>query len=341
LSSAKQLGERNIIKLFQTCIDPMPGMLLPFGDDASAIDIGNDNVAVINVDMLVRKTDVPRKMSLWQAARKAVIMNLSDLAAKGAKPVALLVSVGLPSVLTETDILEIGKGLNAGAREYETYILGGDTNQAPDLIINCTAIGTCNKNQLMKRSGAKPKDILAVTGLFGKTASGLKILINNLPAPDLEKPLVESVLMPKARINEGTALAKSKAATACIDSSDGLAWSLHELSASSNVGFCIDTLPVDLDAENFAELHGFSSSDLVLYGGEEYELVVTVDPNRWQTAKQAVESVGGSLIKIGSVTEEQKIVLQSGENKVVVDARGWEHFKTELFEDKKSTGEHL
>jgi thiamine-monophosphate kinase len=319
----------------------MPDMLLPFGDDASAIEIGDGEVAVINVDMLVRKTDVPKKMSLWQAARKAVIMNLSDLAAKGAKPVALLVSVGLPSDLTETDILEIGKGLNTGAREYGTYILGGDTNQAPDLIINCTAIGTCNKNHLMKRSGAKPNDILAVTGFFGKTASGLKILMNNLSAPDLEKPLVESVTMPKARVNEGTALAKSQTATACIDSSDGLAWSLHELSVASNVGFCIDALPVDFNAKKFAGFHGFSSSELALYGGEEYELVVTVDPNLWQTAKKAVESVGGCLIKIGSATEEKKIVLQTGETQVVVDARGWEHFKTELFENKKSSGERL
>jgi thiamine-monophosphate kinase len=280
-------------------------------------------------------------MSLWQAARKAVIMNLSDLAAKGAKPVALLVSVGLPADLTETEILEISKGLNAGAREYNAYILGGDTNQAPDLIINCTAIGTCKKRHLMKRRGAKPNDILAVTGLFGKTASGLKILMNNLSAPELEEPLVESVIMPKARVNEGTALAESNAVTACIDSSDGLAWSLHELSAASNVGFCIDCLPVDSCAEQFAELHGFSSLELALYGGEEYELVVTVDPSLWQTAKKAVESAGGCLIRIGSVTEDQKIVVDVGGNKVFVVARGWEHFKTDLSENMKVNGERL
>ena len=341
MSSAKQLGERNIIKLFQSCLDQMPDMILPFGDDASAIDIGNGKVAVVNVDMLVRKTDVPKQMNLWQAARKAVIMNLSDLAAKGATPVALLVSVGLPSDITEAEILEIGKGLNQGAKEHKAYIIGGDTNQAADLIISCTAIGTCNKNQLMKRSGARPNDILAVTGFFGKTAAGLKILLNNLSAPRLQKPLVESVLMPKARVKEGTALAKSQAVTACIDSSDGLAWSLHELSVASKVGFCIDALPVDSDAEKFAELFGFSPSDLALYGGEEYELVVTVDPKQWKTAKKAAESAGGCLIKIGSVTKDQKIVLMSGETKVLVESRGWEHFKTELFESKKKAGETL
>lgn len=329
MASAKQMGERKIIKLLQNCLDQMPNMLLPFGDDASAIDIGQDKIAVINVDMLVRKTDVPQKMSLWQAARKAVIMNLSDLAAKGAKPLVLLVSLGLPSDFTEKEILEIGKGLNAGAREYNTYILGGDTNEAPDLIISCTAIGVCNKNQLMKRSGAKAGDYLAVTGFFGKTASGLKILMDNLSALDLPDVLVNSVLMPKARVNEGTALALSKAATACIDSSDGLAWSLHELSVASNVGFCIEHVPVAPEVENFAKHFGFESAELALYGGEEYELVVTITPSLWQNAKKAVESVGGFLIKIGSVTEEQTVVIESDGKRVTMDSRGWEHFKTE------------
>ncbi len=154
----------------------MPNTPLPFGDDASAIDMGHDKIAVINIDMLVRKTDVPRTMSLWQAARKAVVMNISDLAAKGAKPLALLASIGVPPNFTETDIQQMSKGLNAGAREYDTYILGGDTNEASELIISCTALGVCNRHHLIKRSGAKAGDYIAVTGYFGKTTSGLKIL---------------------------------------------------------------------------------------------------------------------------------------------------------------------
>ncbi|PVX23226.1 MAG: thiamine-phosphate kinase, partial [Candidatus Bathyarchaeum sp.] len=184
MSSAKELGERRIIELLVDCLDQMPNTPLPFGDDASAADIGHNKLAIINMDMLVRKTDVPKTMSLWQAARKAVIMNISDLAAKGAQPIAVLASVGVPAELTKTDIQHIGKGLNAGAHEYDTYILGGDTNQAPDLIISCTALGVCDKHHLIKRSGANPKDYVAVTGAFGKTAAGLKILMENLSAPD-------------------------------------------------------------------------------------------------------------------------------------------------------------
>jgi len=329
LSSAKELGERKIIQLIQNCLDRMPNMLLPFGDDASAVDLGADKLAVINMDMLVRKTDVPQSMSIWQAARKAVIMNISDLAAKGAKPTALLASIGLPSELTKMEIQQIGKGLNAGAREYGTYILGGDTNKAPDLIISCMALGVCPKSQLIRRSGAEPGDYVAVTGAFGKTASGLRILADGLSAPDIQDVLVDSVLMPKARVVEGVALAQSKAATASIDSSDGLAWSLHELSRASNVGFCLDNVPIAYEVKRFAEIHGLDSLELALYGGEEYELLVTVKPSLWLEAKKAVAFAGGVLTKIGVVTKEKKILQETGEETVSVEARGWEHFKTD------------
>jgi thiamine-monophosphate kinase len=328
LSSAKELGERKIIELVLECLEQMPNMPIPFGDDVSAVDMGHDKLAVINMDMLVGKTDVPKTMSLWQAARKAVVMNISDLAAKGAQPIALLASIGVPPDLTETDIQQIGKGLNAGAREYNAYILGGDTNEASDLVISCMALGVCSKHHLIKRSSAKPGDYVAVTGSFGKPASGLKILMDELSAPENSGELVDSVLMPKARVQEGMALAQSHLATASIDSSDGLAWSLHELSRASNVGFHVDKLPIAPEAERFAEIHGFDSVELALYGGEEYELLVTIKPRLWQEAKKAVENVGGSLIKVGRVTEEKQLLLQVDGKLVSIEARGWEHFKT-------------
>lgn len=328
MSSAKELGERKIIELILECLDQMPNPLIPFGDDASAVDLGTDKLAVINMDMLVGKTDVPKTMSLWQAARKAVIMNISDLAAKGAQPLALLASIGVPPNLTKTDIQQIGKGLNAGAREYNTYILGGDTNEASDLIISCMALGVCRKHHLIKRSGAKPGDYVAVTGSFGKTAAGLKILMNGLSAPEIRGELVASVLMPKARVKEGMILAQSQATTASIDSSDGLAWSLHEISRASNVGFHLDKLPIAPEVERFAKIHGFDPVELALYGGEEYELLVTIKSKLWQEAKKAVENVGGSLIKMGLVTEEKQLLLQTDGKLVSIEARGWEHFKT-------------
>ena len=329
MSLVEELGERKIIDLILECLDQMPDTPVPFGDDVSAIDIGRGKLAVIKTDMLVGKTDVLPAMSLWQAARKAAVMNISDLAAKGVQPIALLASIGIPKGLSKKDIQQIGKGLNDGAREYNAYVLGGDTNEASDLVISCAALGICQKRHLIKRSGAKPNDYVAVTGFFGKTASGLKILLENLSVPpDMKEELVNAVLMPCARLKEGLALAQTGAATASIDSSDGLAWSLHEISRASNVGFAIDNLPIAHEVETFAKLHGFNPVELGLYGGEEYELLVTIKPKLWQDAKKAVENVGGSLMKIGLATKGKKLLLETMGKTVPIEARGWEHFKT-------------
>ena len=105
--------------------------------------------------MLVGRTDVPVGMSLWQAARKAVVMNVSDFAAKGVQPSAVLVSLGLPRKLMMSDVEEIAKGLNAGAREYGAYVVGGDTGEASDLVIAVSLFGTALRSRLMLRGGAK------------------------------------------------------------------------------------------------------------------------------------------------------------------------------------------
>ena len=221
----KKLGEREIIEIIFSKLDKTSRMSVPFGDDVSAIKLGNNLIAVLKTDMLVAETDVPPKMSFWQASRKAIVMNISDFAAKGVKPTAILVSLGLPRKLAREDVIkQIAEGLNAGAREYDAYVLGGDTNEACDLIIACMLYGVAEENRIVSRSGAKPGDYVAVTGLFGKTSAGLKILLENLKAPkQIEKRLVNSVLMPKARLKEGLALAETGAVTASIDSSDGLA----------------------------------------------------------------------------------------------------------------------
>jgi len=324
MNTAEKLGERKIIEMILDRLEPMPQMPVPFGDDVSAIDIGRGKLVVIKTDMLVGKTDVPPGMSLWQASRKAVVMNISDLAAKGVKPIAVLASVGIPRDFAKKNIEQIGKGLNDGAREYGAYVLGGDTSEASDLVISCSAFGVGTKRHLMLRSGAKPGDYVAVTGFFGNTAAGLKILLEELSVkPQMKKQFVGAVLMPHARVREGVALAHTWAVTASIDSSDGLAWSLHEISKASNVGFLIEKLPVDAKVKEFAKTHHLDPVELSLYGGEEYELVLTVKPKLWKMAEKTAR-----LIKIGSVTKKRSLLLKAGKRTIPIETRGWEHFKT-------------
>jgi thiamine-monophosphate kinase len=329
LSTAEKLGERKIIEILWKHLDKALNMQVPFGDDVSAIKLEDDNLAVLKTDMLVGKTDVPPRMSYWQAARKAVVMNISDLAAKGVKPLGLIVSLGIPRNLTTKDIEQIGKGLNAGAREYDTHVLGGDTNETEDLVISVGAFGLVKKENLVLRSGARPKDIVATTGLFGLTSSGLKILTEKLTAPPkIRKKLLDAILKPQARLQEGLALARTGAVTASIDSSDGLAWSLHEISRASNVGFLIDALPVAPEAYEFAKMHNLDPLELGFYGGEEYELIVTINSKYWKKVKETIVQQGSDLFKIGRATAEKEILFKKGDEVVKVEARGYEHFQT-------------
>lgn len=305
----------------------MPKMPIRFGDDVAAYEMEDGNLAVLKTDMLVGKTDVPTGMSLRQAARKAVVMNVSDFAAKGVKPTAVLVALGLPQKTSRKDVEEIAEGLNAGAREYGAYVVGGDTGEASDLIISISLFGTAKNGMVALRSGAKPGDIVAVTGLFGKTAAGLKIMLKKSDAPEkIRGVLVDSVLMPRARLAEGLALGKTGAVTAAIDSSDGLAWSLHEIAQASNVGFRISKIPIAKEAQAFADSNGLDPFDLVFYGGEEYELVLTVKPKLWEKAEKAVRMTGGKLLRIGFVTAERELVLESVGKKRTIKPQGYEHF---------------
>jgi thiamine-monophosphate kinase len=326
-----EMGERRIIDIIASHLEAMPNLPVPFGDDVSAVSIDEKQVAVLKTDMLVGKTDVPHSMSLWQASRKAVVMNISDFASKGVQPAAALVSLGLPNGLMQKDIEEIARGLNAGAREYGAYIIGGDTGEASDLIISISLFGTAEKTSLMLRSGAKPGDVLAVTGFFGKSAAGLRLLMNTCSASHhLRDVLLGAVCMPKARLKEGLALSRSGATSASIDSSDGLAWSLHEIAKMSNVGFVVNTVPVSDEVRGFAEFNHFDPLELALYGGEEYELVVTIKPSQWVEAEASVEAAGGCLLPIGKATRDKHMLLDVDGTKSSIEARGWEHFKSKI-----------
>ncbi len=328
----EDLGEHRIIEIIQRHLTPMPQVAVGFGDDVSAINLNSKQIAVLKTDMLVAKTDVPKEMSLYQAARKAIVMNISDFAAKGVQPTAALVALGLPRGFSEPDIEALAEGLDAGAREYGAYVIGGDTGEALDVVISVMLYGTAGRSSLMLRSGAKPGDILAVTGFFGKPAAGLRALLKGYKAPGevTGERLLESVFLPKARLAEGLALAKSGVVSASIDSSDGLAWSLYELGRLSNVGFRVDRVPVASEAAAFAKANGLDASELALYGGEEYELVVTIRPDCWDAAVAAIEAAGGQLIRIGKATENKQILLEIDDKQQAIDPRGWEHFKSHV-----------
>jgi thiamine-monophosphate kinase len=319
-------GERKIIDLIVGKLHKMPRMPVPFGDDVSGMRIGAGRLAILKCDMLVRRTDIPVGMSLRQAARKAVVMNVSDLASKGVQPRAVMVSLGLPRLTTTSDVEEIAKGLDEGAREYGAYVIGGDTNECDDIVVGCYLFGIAKRTGMVGRSGARLGDLVAVTGEFGDTLAGLRALETETEIPSLlRETLLSSVYNPKARLNEGIALIRARALTASMDSSDGLAWSLHEISQASSVGIELDDVPISKAALEYSRIAGVDPLDLALYGGEEFELVVCLKKS---AAKKALRSVR-TLHVIGRVTRDTGTVtlLRDGK-RIPIESRGWEHLSS-------------
>ncbi len=321
-----RLTERAIIERIISKLTQMPRISIPFGDDVSAVPIGKGLLAVLKADMLVGSTDIPPGMTLRQAARKAVVMNVSDFASKGVKPLAILASIGLPRDISPRDVDEIGKGLNDGARGAGAYVIGGDTNEARDIIIACYLFGIAKSNSIVKRDGARPGDLLATTGKFGNPSSGLRLLLGRSSARrSINRTLLKAVYEPHHRLKEGLALCKSGLVTASIDSSDGLAWTLHEIAESSGVGFELERIPIAPSAKQAASKLRIHPNNLALYGGEEFELVVTLKPNSFANARRLVK---GSLFYLGRATNRRReIVLKRDGHIMQIPKKGWEHFR--------------
>jgi thiamine-monophosphate kinase len=309
-------------------LTPKPGMPIPFWDDASGLSLGDGRALVINTDMLVWETDIPTGMTPFQAARKAVVMNVSDLGAKGVQPVAFMPNLGIPSDYPVSDVEEMAKGFEAGAREYGCHVVGGDTNEACDVIISGSALGIMDEKRIMLRNkGVKPGHILATTGYFGLTGVGFSFLLGGLePSAEVKKTALEAIYMPKARVEEGIALAKTGVVSGCMDSSDGLSVSLYDLRRSTNLGFIIDDPPVHPLALKFAERKGLDPVSLAFNGGEEYELVFTYPPSSESKIRAALKSVGCELLNIGVVSEGKEIVYRRQNKLIPIKKGGWDHF---------------
>jgi len=325
--SLRDLGELQVIRIMERTFGTSTRTVVGFGDDISVVKLTPNRLAVLKTDMLVGSTDVPPGMTMRQTARKAVVANVSDLAAKGARPYAGLVALGLPPNLTKQDIQGIAAGLAGAAKEYGFPIVGGDTNESKDLTISIALLAIAKRRQLVLRSGARVGDIVAVTGEFGAASAGLKALLKKRLRPaSLAPELSRAVYKPRAELKLGLALAASSALTASIDSSDGLAWSLHELSQASNIGIEITRIPISKTARAFAARYHYKASDLALYGGEEYNLVVTVKPNKFNQARRAAH---GRLMPIGVVTpKSQGVRLREAGGYSEIPMKGWEHFKS-------------
>jgi thiamine-monophosphate kinase len=322
------VGEIGAHGRIQRALRRDPRELLGYGDDAVAIPLGDWGTLIAHTDVLVGSRDVVEGMAPFDIGWKAAVMNLSDVIAKGAAPLTLLFSWGIPGDYELEALAEIASGMDAAARECETFVTGGDTSEADDLILAGTCLGLAKGGRIIGRRGAKPGDILASTGPFGLTSVAFKIALEGLEAPGrVQDRALQAIRRPIPRFREGMAIAELGSASAGMDCSDGLAKSIHWLSRMSGVGFEISSIPIPDEVLEFAELHGLDPYELALYGGgEEYELLYCIRPGLWEETAEAVEGVGGRLEVLGRATEGGLALRIDGASKPIED-RGWEHFK--------------
>jgi len=291
------------------------------GDDVALIPAGRGKL-VVKVDMLVEHTDVPLGMSYRQAARKAVAMCVSDFAAKGARPDSFMISLGLKKGVTQEQVDELGLGFSDAERKWGVHLVGGDTNEAMELIVDCAMVGFAER--VVSRGGASPGDALVVTGRFGLQPAGLKILSGETVADQgFGERAKRSVLNPTPDLAVGLALGPYL--SSAMDSSDGLARSLHSLAKESRVGFEVTGLPMANGVEKFAMKNGLSAEDLVLNGGEEYVVVGTVKRSRLKAARSAAVRAGGDLLQIGEATASKRVVLRRDGKAEPIRDSGWTH----------------
>jgi len=319
----KDIGERGLLELFEGLIDEEE---LPFNEDAVAFSISPDNLLVVNIDTFVAKTDAPPGMKIHEMGSKVVTMAISDIAAKGAPPIYLLVSGAFPSRLRVNEIINLMKAIRDTAHSYGAKFLGGDTNEGEDVILSAVAIGIRDKNHILRRAGANEGEIICTTGVFGLTGAGYKVFLEGLEATAKQKELFrKAVFTPKARVREGVALANFGKVSSCIDSSDGLAWCLKEiLRGKEALGIIIEELPIPNEVQEFAKNNKLNAEDLALFGGEEYELVFTVKEEDLKELQKQIP-----CYKIGRIVKDKnkKILLNThGQNKEI-SMKGWEHFQ--------------
>jgi thiamine-monophosphate kinase len=332
------LTERDLIARIQQRLPPAPDWLLVgIGDDAAVVETERNRVDVLSVDALVEGVHFDRSFVPPDAiGHRALAVNLSDLAAMGAAPRLALLSLMLPPSLPLDHFDAIVGGLVTLAVRHRTHVVGGNVTRSPGpLIIDVTVTGTVKRRQALTRSGARPGDELYVSGTIGSAAAGLRILrqraMAQLSTREDTEALIERYLRPEPRVRLGTVLSRNRAASACMDLSDGLSDAVYGIAEASGVGAVIDgdALPIDPAAREVFEADGVDALTAAITGGDDYELVAAVRPRTRRRLAAALRHGGAPIIAIGRCTAERAVLLQRGSREPSLLPRGgYSHFRS-------------
>ncbi len=308
------------------------------GDDAAVFSPAPSQQVVISTDLLIEDIHFSRKTAtFYDIGYKAAASNLSDIAAMGATPTAIFVSIALPPSLTVENWQEFYRGLAKPCKDHKVQLLGGDTSSSPtSLFIGITITGQVHPQHILTRQGAKKGHLIYVSGTLGNSAAGLAYLKKCQRPPQLSKLsksvnyIVQRHLHPTARITLGQLLAFQPYASAAMDLSDGLSSDLNHLCRQSQVGALIYTerLPISKHMNRYANRISADPLHWGLHGGEDYELLFTIPPKWRDELEETAKKRRMHITQIGVIQPKHfgiRIEQNSGKQDTVVPC-GYDHF---------------
>jgi thiamine-monophosphate kinase len=300
------------------------------GDDVAVIN-RNGKTLLITTDLLIEGIHFDRSwIDPYRLGKKALTVNLSDIAAMGGIPKYFLISVGLPKNLSLSFISLFYRGLREGARKFNVDLIGGDTSVSEKIVINICLLGEGEKKNLLFRRGARVGDDLFVSGTLGDAALGLKILQKK---GDTEGPtsLIEKQLSPCPRIQLGQIIAKRRYATAMIDISDGLLIDTTHLLEESRVGARIweEQVPLSRSYRKWIYSYAEDLCQMALCGGEDYELLFTAPPKMRKKLSSLAHSLNVSITRIGEILPQKEgfYVTKKDGREYSPSHLGFDHFR--------------
>ncbi len=336
MTTIAELGEFGLIARLTAGLPQPTDVIVGVGDDAAILDTGGDELVVATCDAQVEDTHFRLRHAHPQdVGRRALAVNLSDIAAMGARPRFALISLLLPPMLDVAILDGIYAGLRAEAAQYNVALVGGNiARNAERLIIDITLLGTGMRDRLLRRDSAEPGEVVMVTGSLGSAAAGLLVLEDEQLTAKIPPESLVGVLAahrtPTPRVAAGQWLAQHGVTTG-IDVSDGLAADIAHICKASGVGVNIETesLPIQPEVAMIATLAGRQPQDLALFGGEDYELLFTTPADRADVlAQELLAATGIKATAIGTMSEGTDLILFCQGKSSPLHPTGWDHLRS-------------
>jgi len=326
------IKELDLINLIEKMFDlSAPGLALGMGDDCAAIRPSSGFETLITTDTLVEGTHFKRDSATPDSlGQKSVCVSVSDISAMGGRPKFLLLSLNISRNVNKRWIVKYLQGFRKAMKQYNLALIGGNVTRSRALSFTVTVLGEVSNGFRIDRSGARPEDLVFVTGEPGDSALGLDLL--NRRKPDYtkdERKLIARHQKPRPRVEWGQLLSSRKIASSMIDISDGLVIDLKRLLKASGAGAIVELsgFPLSKEAAKVVKANGIKAWSRILGGGEDYELLFTVRPGRQKALDRLVKSGAIKAVKIGAIVKGRGLVtiIKPGGGELKVRKEGWLH----------------